>query len=165
MRRRDGVGLDRGTVLVMVVFGLLLGGCRARTAGLEVCLREAVSRRPLSGVTVRVAGADFVDPSTGSAIDPGLAALGEAVSGGGVRLRSRFASVSATTDAFGLAWLEAPLDAPFEVLVLRGGDPIRRIMLGGREHPAITGRPSAWIELDGDPEAAAVELQLRPRPY
>jgi hypothetical protein len=152
-------------MVVLAMLGLLLGGCRARTAGLEVCLREAASRRPLAGVTVRVAGADFVDPSTGSAIAPGLAALGEAASGGGVRLRSRFAGVSATTDAFGLAWLEAPLDEPFEVLVLRGGDPVRRLMLGGGEHPAATGRPSAWIEFDGDPEAAAVELQLRPRPY
>ncbi len=154
-----------GAALTLAMVGLLLGGCRARTAGVEICLREAVSRRPVAGATVQVAGADLVDPATGSAIDPGLAALAEAASGGGVRLRSRFAGDSGTTDAFGLLWLEAPLDAPFEVLVLRGGDPVRRVMMSGAEHPAATGRATVWMALDGDPDAAVVELQLRPRPY
>lgn len=163
MTRRPTVGVAVAVALAML--GLLLGGCRARTAGIEICLREAGSRRPVAGAMVRVAGADLVDPATGSAIDPGLAALAEAASGGGVRLRSRFAGDSGTTDAFGLLWLEAPLDAPFEVLVLRGGDPIRRVMMGGTEHPAATGRASAWMALDGDPDAPVVELQVRPRPY
>jgi hypothetical protein len=174
--RRPGV--RRLAVLAILVAGVL-GGCTARTAPLEIAVREIDSRRPIAGLDIRLAGADLVDPRSGTALDSARSGGVDVLTGGDASARSGFTTVTGRTDAFGLLVLRAPVDAPFEILVLRAGDPVRRVMLGGHEHPAVQGRAGDWIALDGSGDAATgdgdggrgrtsdqrLELQVRPTPY
>ena len=168
-RRRT---MARAVRLAALVAGAvaLLGGCAARSAPLEVALREAGTRRPAAGYEVRVAGADVMDPRTNRAVDPALAAGAELATGGAGKAATAFPGGSALTDVFGLGVVDAPLVAPFEIAVLRRGEPVRRLMLGGAEHPARRGIAGPWVTLDGpltatETDGPVLELQVRPTPY
>jgi hypothetical protein len=147
---RDGIVgmMTRVIRFILLITALSLGGCHTATGvrPMTVQVRDSDTQQPIEGADVAACSVHFFIPESPFWIidfNPDC-------------------SARATTDAFGIARIDALENAPVKVVVaIAGYAPLETYL---QEHPAISG-PSPWIDPDeacADGEAPHLQVRFSP---